>query len=63
MQLQAHVGKTKGSFKNKDNRTAKLLKDWELIRALMERFITIGHGKTLRARTAYGVLLMMEKVS
>ena len=60
MNLQSHVGKIRGSFKNKDNRTAKLLENWEIIRKLMEHLITQGNGNTLRARCAYGVLLMME---
>ncbi len=60
MQLQSHVGKTKGSFRNKDNRTAKLLSYWDTVKSMMERYVIAGHGVTLRARTAYGVLLMME---
>lgn len=60
MQLQLHVGKTRGSFRSKDNRTAKLLNYWDTVKAMMERYVVAGHGRTLRARTAYGVLLMME---
>lgn len=60
MQLQAHVGKLKGSVKNKDNRTAKLLRNWDDIRTKMEQYIEAGRGITVRARVAYGVLLMME---
>jgi len=60
LKLQAHIGKTKGSFKNKDNRTAKLLANWDVLRMTMESFIRQGRGVTLRARNAYGILLMME---
>jgi len=60
MNLLSHVGKLKGSFKNKDNRSAKLLYNWDALRIIMEKFIVAGNGSTLRARCAYGILLTMK---
>lgn len=58
--LWISVGNTRGSWKNKDNRAARLLQKWDIIRKKMEAYIIKGNGITLRARCAYAVLLMME---
>lgn len=58
--LLEQVGKKRGHFKEKSNRIAKLISEWESLQVKMEGFILRGNGNTYQARLAYAVLLMME---
>jgi DNA topoisomerase IB len=58
--LKDMVGISYGSYSNKYNRAQKLIDNWDDIKLKMEKFIIRGRGKTLQARLAYGILLMME---
>ncbi len=54
------VGNSNGSYKNVYNKARKLLDNWLNLTAKMERLIVRGNGKTLVARCAFGLLVMME---
>ncbi len=54
------VGKTRGSFKAKSNRAAKLIAQWDSLERKFESMIERGNGSSETARLAYATLLMME---
>lgn len=54
------IGKTRGHFKFKENRAAKLISVWDQLTEKMERMVERGYGESLTARLAYGTLTMME---
>ena len=58
--LLTYIGKARGRISDKHNRVQRLVDNWDLIKNKMIHFIEAGQGTSLRARCAYGVLLMME---
>lgn len=54
------IGLSRGHFKDKWNRTQKLIDMWEDLEQKMIGFIERGKGTSLPARCAFGVLLIME---
>lgn len=54
------VGKTRGSFANKDNRASKLLAQWDTLHTKMAGMVRRGRADTETSRCAYAVLIMME---
>lgn len=58
--MLSKIGNARGSTKLKENRAQRLINSWATIKRAMERIVIADSGKTLPARCAYGVLLMME---
>lgn len=58
--FKSKIGNPRGSFANKEHRAQRLVNNWNRLERKMVSFIEQGNGTTLRARCAYGVLLMME---
>lgn len=54
------VGNVRGPLVDPNNRTARILRDWDEITDKLERFIEAGHGETEHAKLAYAALTIME---
>lgn len=54
------VGKARGHNSVKENRVQKLINNWDMLENKLIRIIKRGHGISLSARCAYGLLLIME---
>src|ERR1035437_2800345 len=54
------IGNSNGNYSNKYNRAQKLINNWDVIKAKVERYVIRGKGKTILSKRAWLVLLMME---
>lgn len=60
VKLRDAVGNPRGRNTDKNHRVAKLMRDWDAVKAKLEGMVRRGAGRTEPARYAYGVLLIMH---
>lgn len=60
LDLTAAVGNPRGRNADKNHRAAKLIRDWDALRAKLEAMVVRGRAQTDTSLCAYGVLVVMH---